>query len=344
MASPESLLQLGTAYWTSKAFLTACSLRLFTLVEAGTDVVEAVAESLSLPQRGVRYLLDGMTALGLLHKEGGRYLTTPLSSEYLVEGRAEYMGDLFIALDRLFFAPFGDLGTAVERDAPVWPLDPYGQRVALTPEQSRLFTRGMHGLSSATGMAFGREWAPRLTGRRHLLDLGGGSGAMAIGAVSHTPGLRATVMDRPLPCSVAREYIAAAGLAAMIDTLESDLFADPFPMAPDVHLYSNVLQNHAVDRCRGLLKRSFDALPPGGEIVIAEFVLDPDRTGPPFAAAFNYLALVATEGGGTRTFDEYREWLEEAGFVNVGQRHLWGPTSLVFATKRRRDSVPGLPT
>ncbi len=335
--SPEPLLELGTGYWTSKAFLTACNLKLFSLVEAGNDTLDRLAPALALPERGTRYLLDGMTGLGLLHKAEGRYRTAPVASAYLVEGKPGYMGGLFVTLDRHFFAPFADLEEALRGDRPVWPLDPRGHRVPLTPEQSELFTRGMHGLTSGTGAAFGREWAHRLSGRRHLLDLGGGSGAMSIGAVGHTPGLRATVLDRPVPCAVAREYIAAAGLTDRVDTLDSDMFGNPLPAGPDVHLYSNVLQNHGTERCLGLLQKSFDALPPGGAVVIAEFVLDAGRASPPFPAAFNFLALVVTDGGGTRTYDDYRSWLEGAGFVGIGRQHLLGPTTLVFGTKPDRE-------
>jgi hypothetical protein len=324
---------LGTAYWSSKAFLTACDLKLFGLVEGGAGRPEAVARALLLSERGVRFLMDGMAALGLLAKDGGHYRTTPLSSAYLVEGKPGYMGDLFIAMNRLFYAPFAGLEQALREGRPVWPVDADGRRVPLAAGNSELFTRGMHGLSAATGQAFGRKWSHRLAGKHHLLDLGGGSGAMSIGAVEHTPGLLATVLDRPTPCTVARETVAAAGLSQRIATLERDLFDDPYPNGPDVHLYSNVFQNYEAWACRGLLKKSFDSLPPGGELIIAEFVLAEDRTSPPFAAAFNFLALVASEAGETHTYGEYRRWLEEAGFVDVGHSPLRGPTSLVFASK-----------
>ena len=335
--SPEPLLELGTAYWSSKAFLTACNLKLFSLVNAGHDTVDRLTGVLDIPERGTRYLVDGMTALGLLRKADESYQTTPLASAYLVEGKPGYMGGLFVTLDSEFFAPFGDLGSAMRRDRPVWPVDADGQRVPLTPEQSELFTRGMHGLTSATGAAFGWWWTQRLSRRRRLLDVGGGAGAMSIGAAGHAPGLKATILDRPVPCTVAREYIAEAGLSDRIDTIESDMFRDPFPTGPDVHLYSNVFQNHGTDRCRSLVQKSFDALPPGGEVVIAEFVLDAGRASPPFPAAFNFLALVVTDGGGTRTYDDYRTWLEDAGFVGIEREHLRGPTTLVFGTKPDRE-------
>ncbi len=334
-SSEVDLLQLGLGYWSSKAFLAACDLKLFSVVEGGGNTLEEVASALSLPQRGTRFLLDGMTALGLLAKEGGRYRTTRLSSEYLVEGKPAYMGDLFVAVNRLFYAPFVEFERALRQDGPVWGVDTTeaGRRVPLGGEASEMFTRGMHGLSVGTGMAFGRTWAGRLAGKGHLLDVGGGSGVMAIGAVSSVPGLRATVLDRPEVCAVARAYISQAGLSHRIDTLEADMFTDGYPQDADVHLYSNVFHNYDADRCMALVRKSYIALPPQGDIVICDFVLEDSRTAPAFAAAFNFLALVVMEGGEAHTYGEYKAWLEGAGYVETGRAGLPGPATLVYGRK-----------
>lgn len=329
--SLDPLLQLGLGHWRAKPFLTVCELRLFTLIEAGTNTVEAVAGALSLPERGTRFLLDGMVALQLLAKESGGYQTTPLSSTFLVEGKPGYMGDFFVAVNRLYFAPFGDFELALREDRPVWSVDAQGKHVTLTGEAADLSTRAMHALNTPTGLAFGQMY--NLAGRRHLLDLGGGSGAMSIGAVSHNPGLMATVLDRSGVCAVARSYIAEAGLAQRIDTLAADLFDDVYPAGPDVHLYSNVFHDCRPQECQTLLHKSYEALPASGAVVIADFVLDESRAAPTFGAVFNFLALVTMDGGEAHTYGEYSAWLEEAGFVGVGRIDLPGPTTLVFASK-----------
>ena len=331
MSSPEQLLRLGLGYWSTKPFLTACDLKLFTAVDAGTNTVEGIARALSLPGRGTRFLLDGMTALELLDKDEGRYFTNTLSSNYLVEGKPSYMGDLFIAINRLFYAPFVDFERALRQDGPVWSVDELGRHVPISGEQSDIFTRGMHGLSVVTGMAFGQAYS--LAGSRHLLDLGGGSGAMSIGAVINNPGLKATVLDRPRVCAIARSFISQAGLSDGIDTVQADLFHDEYLLGPDVHLYSNIFHNCGEEECRSLLRKSYESLPPWGGLVIADFVLDDSRTSPAFAAAFNFLALVAMHGGEAHTYGEYKGWLEEAGYVDVGRTDLSVPTTLVFARK-----------
>jgi hypothetical protein len=52
-------------------------------------------------------------------------------------------------------------------------------------------------------------------------------------------------------------------------------------------------------------------------VVIRDFILSPDKTAPKWAALFALNMLVATEGGGTYSEEEYRHWLQQAGFQTV---------------------------
>ncbi|MFB3092546.1 MAG: methyltransferase dimerization domain-containing protein, partial [Dehalococcoidia bacterium] len=197
----ESLLRLGLGYWSSKAFLTACELKLFTLVHQGTDSVEEVARALAIPHRSARILMDAMASLDLLAKEGGSYKTTDLSSELLVEGTPAYMGDFFVAVNRMFYKPFVQFEQALREGRPVWSSDAEGRHQPVSREEAALLTRAMHGLGKLTAQDFGRSH--NLSERTHLLDIGGGSGVMSIGAVQRNPFLEATVLDRPAVCEVA---------------------------------------------------------------------------------------------------------------------------------------------
>ena len=330
--NPERLLEIGMGYWNSKAFLTACELKLFTLIHQGEDTADRVADALGVPYRSGRILMDGMASLGLLAKEGDGYSNTGLTSDLLVEGKPSYMGDFFIAVNRMFYTSSVDFERALKEGRPVWSVDDeeFGHR-PVSSEESQLFTRAMHSLNKATAQAFGL--GHDLSKRKHLLDVGGGSGVMSISAVENTPSLKATVLDRPAVCDVAQKYISDAGLTDRITTVAGDFFVDDYPDTADVHLYSNIFQNFNMDVCLALLTKSFKTLPSGGEVIIIDYVLDQGRTSPTFASIFNFLALVVMDGGETRTFQEYREWLETVGFRSVERSHLIGPSSLIRAVK-----------
>lgn len=332
VSSPEPLLRLGLGYWEARAFLAACDLKLFTLVASGADTRRQVAQALSLPPRSARILLDAMVALGLLVKKGRRYSNSSLAATYLVAADPLYMGDFFIAINRMFYAPFIEFERALKEGRPVWSTDrASAEHIPISGESRELFVKGLHGLSAATAMAFGRS--PLLAGRKHLLDVAGGSGVMAIAAVQNHARMKATVLDRPVVCDMARSYVAAAGLAHRIATLAGDIFVDTYPTAPDIHLYSNVFQNFDGAKGKFLLKKSYNALPSGGLLIIADYVLDEGGASPTFPALFNLFALVAMKGGEARTFNVYGRWLKDAGFEQVERAALLGPTSLVWARK-----------
>ena len=52
-------------------------------------------------------------------------------------------------------------------------------------------------------------------------------------------------------------------------------------------------------------------------VVLRDVVMNPSRTKPEAGAMFAINMLVATEGGGTYTFDEFKSDLVDAGFGEV---------------------------
>lgn len=69
--------------------------------------------------------------------------------------------------------------------------------------------------------------------------------------------------------------------------------------------------------CSAFLRKVRAALNPGGRAAIAEFVPNPDRVSPPYAAAFSLLMLVATPSGDAYTFLELESISKDAGFARV---------------------------
>ena len=70
------------------------------------------------------------------------------------------------------------------------------------------------------------------------------------------------------------------------------------------------------EKNKALLRRSFEALAPGGAVVISELLVNDDKTGPAPAALMSLNMLIETEGR-NYTAAEYSAWLIEAGFRDV---------------------------
>ena len=68
------------------------------------------------------------------------------------------------------------------------------------------------------------------------------------------------------------------------------------------------------------MQRIYERLPSGGALLIAEKLLDEDKSGPRWALMQNLGMLLYTEGK-ERTLYEYRALLDQVGFADVkGQR------------------------
>jgi acetylserotonin N-methyltransferase len=73
-------------------------------------------------------------------------------------------------------------------------------------------------------------------------------------------------------------------------------------------------------------------LPSGGGILLAEKLLNEDKSGPTSAHMQSLNMLVCTEGK-ERTLGEYRRLLNDAGFQNVQGRMTGSPLDAILAIK-----------
>ncbi len=92
--TPDSIMQLGFAFWGSKTLLSAVELRLFgTLADAGPLKAEELREQLGLHPRSARDFFDALVALGMLQRDDdGRYSNTPATDLFLDPAKASYIG------------------------------------------------------------------------------------------------------------------------------------------------------------------------------------------------------------------------------------------------------------
>jgi len=101
--------------------------------------------------------------------------------------------------------------------------------------------------------------------------------------------------------------------------------------AHDVVVYSHIAHQEGSVGNIAMFTRIRAALKPGGTLVIGDYVVADDRSGPPFPLIFAAEMLVKSQQGGTWRRSDYRDWLVEAGFTDIVFRSTRSPTTLVFA-------------
>ena len=317
-ADLPALMQLASGFWVSNVLASAVELGVFALLDARPGLTaDEVARGLGIAGRGTRQLLPACAALGLLVATGGRYRNTILADRHLVPGRPQYFGGFVRFLHAREYAAWGRLTEALRTDLPTaW--DPGDERAtvfAAEDESLRLFWEGAHPLSLACGEAL--AGALDLSDARALLDVGGGTGACAIGLCRHLPELRATVYELPFVAELARARVAEADMEERITVVDGDFLAADLPAGYDTLLLSSVLHNWDPASVATLLGKCHRALEPGGTVIVTELILDDAGAGPPGAARMGLDMLVWTLGGRSYTESEHRAALAAAGFVEV---------------------------
>jgi SAM-dependent methyltransferase len=313
--TPVPLMQISTGFWAFKTLAAANELDVFTRLAGGVEMTaEELTRELAIEQRPAEMLLTGCASLGLLERGDHGYRNTPLSEGFLVRGTPYYFGGVVTMFDRRLYPGWAKLTEAIRTNRPTtW--DPERERSMFEREDPALldtFWEAMHSLSSFTARTLGD--AIDLDAATRLLDVGGGSGAFAIELCRQYRSLRATVFDLPFVIDIATDNIADADLRDRIATHCGDFFVDPLPRGHDVHLYSMIMHDWNEEHDRLLLRKSFDALPSGGTVILSELLVDDNKTGPPAAALMSLNMLIETEGR-NYTACEYTAWLDDTGFI-----------------------------
>lgn len=324
MPSPLPLMQLSIGFWAFKTLAAAHELGLFAhLSRAGTTTADELAVVFGIDRRPAEMLLTGCASLGLLHVASGRYRNTPASEAYLVAGKPHYFGGWIEMADKRLYAGWAKLAAALRTNRPTtWNPDVQASLFdGEDPKMLTLFWEAMHALSTMTARALGQAFD--FSRYRRLLDIGGGSGAFDIELCRDYPGLRASVFDLPHVADIAAGKIAEAGLSDRIGTIGGSFFGE-FPAGHDVHLFSMIMHDWDEAKNRTLLRKSYDALPAGGAVVISELLVDDDKSGPAPAALMSLNMLIETEGR-NYTAAEYAAWLRDAGFMDIRTVRFEGP-------------------
>lgn len=323
--TPRAIFELATAFQRSRAFLTAYELELFTILNDDERTSGEVAAAIGSDARATDRLMNALTALGLLEKRDGRFRNAPVTAANLVKGKPGYMAG-FGHTNHLW-RTWGGLTDSVRRGGAA-QLEPLADRGG---EWLRAFIAAMHARARLTaGDVIGLL---DLDGVRRVLDVGGGSGVYAMAFVRARRGITAVVFDLPDVVPLTRGYIQSEGLAAEVETAAGDYLRDPIGTGYDLVFLSAVIHSNSPDENRLLFRKAAGALVPGGRLVVQDFLMDEDRSGPPQAALFALNMLVGTPAGDTYTESEVRAWMAEAGFENLVRLDAATGTNLVIGRR-----------
>jgi SAM-dependent methyltransferase len=311
---------LGWGDKLSEILNAAIDLGLFTKVSEGAETIPAIAEALDISPLNAERLVVACTSMDLLRREGDRFRNAPDVERFLVAGRKNYQGPWFRWWRKKDHPGWHHLADYLRRKTPTAVIgEVYAHH---TVQEARDFHEGMYAVGMGAAHLFHRT--VDLSGRKLILDLGGGSGHYCIVAAQKYPDIRGIVFDLPPVVEVTREYVAKNGQSDRVTTVAGDFTADPLPPGADVVFLNGNGTIYGPDTMRAVIAKAHDAMVPGGEMHIIFEMLDDDRTGPVNAALFGlYEALMGSKGKAHSAAD-VAGYMRAAGFVNVSVHDFLG--------------------
>lgn len=312
----EKLMAVSNGYWEACVLHAGVQLDLFTVLGADTLRADEIADKLRADSRGTTMLLNALVAMGLLGKEEDRYANTMASRTLLDRESPQYFGYLIRHHHNLMGA-WEQLSESVLKGAPLFK-DATSGGGGLEP-----FLMGM--FNSAMGIAPQLATQIDLSGRRSLLDLGGGPGTYAIHFCLENPQLKGTVYDLPGTEPFAKKIIEQFGLSNRIDFMPGDYLKKDPKGRYDVVWISHILHAAGPAECRMILEKIVSVLEPKGMLLVHDFILDNSFDGPLFPALFSLNMLVNTKQGQTYSQGQIEEMLLSTGFKEVRRLPFRGP-------------------
>ncbi|HXV68967.1 MAG TPA: methyltransferase [Nitrospira sp.] len=327
--TPAKILQLGTAFWGSKTLLSAVELGLFTELAKGPLDAAALTSRLRLHPRGARDFFDALVALGMLKRSGRRYANTPETARFLDRTKPSYAGGILEMSNARLYGFWGSLTEALRTGNPQNEAksgyDFFGTLYS-DPERLEGFLKAMTGLSLGSAQAIAKKFPWKQY--RTFADVGCAQGGVAVEIALAHKHLTGSGMDLPVVKPVFEAYARARGVAHRLQFHPGNFFNDRLPES-EVLIMGHILHDWNLEEKLLLLRKAYDALPPGGALIIYEALIDDARERNAFGLLMSLNMLIETHGGFDFTGADCRRWMSEVGFRRTRVERLAGPDGMV---------------
>lgn len=311
----SALFDVVQGFVQSQVLMAVVELDLLRRLRGGPQSAETLARATGIAPDRMTVLLQGAAALNLLRrKRSGEYI--------LARKGAALMGvpglEAMIRHHRAFYADMQDpvaLLRGPERTelAEFWPYV-FGARGDIDPAVAETYSDLM--AQSQLLVAEDTLRAVSFKGIKHLLDIGGGTGAFLKAVGDKQPNIKITLFDLPQVTPGATARFEAAGMMDRVTLTAGSFRDDALPRGVDAISLIRVLYDHADETVAALLSSVYDTLPDGGRLIISEPMgggARPDRAGDVYFAFYT----MAMQTGRTRSAAEIATLCGRAGFTNI---------------------------
>lgn len=325
----EALFSVVSGFVQSQALLALVELRVLHRLAEGPLTTERLAQLCAVPPARMAVLAQAGAALRLLKRKRDGWHLTVRGAAFLTVPGLEAMVRHHPVLYRDLSDPVAFFRGETQPDlAAFWPYV-FGAGGAADPALAARYSALM-----ADSQGLVAEDTLRLVDFRGigtLMDVGGGTGAFLAAVGRAHPGIRRRLFD--LPAVVAG---AGARLGPEVEIIPGSFRDDPLPAGADAISLVRVLYDHSDATVAALLAACFQALPPGGRLIVSEPMSGGDRPDPATDVYFTIYTL-AMQTGRTRSGAEIAGMARAAGFFVAKPTRSLRPFVTSALVARRPD-------
>jgi SAM-dependent methyltransferase len=331
--APAKILQLGTAFWSSKTLLSAIELGLFTELAKGPLDAATLTKRLQIHPRSARDFFDALVSLSMLKRTGRGYANTPETGLFLDRAKPSYVGGILEMCNARLYHFWGSLTEGLRTGKPQNEVKTGGDFFGtLYADPGRLegFLKAMTGLSIGSARVIAKKfpWKKYST----FMDVGCAQGGVAVEIALAHRHLAGLGMDLPAVQPVFEAYGWARGVSQRLHFHAGNFFNDPLPKS-DVLIMGHILHDWNLEEKLMLLRKAYDALPPGGALIVYEALIDNARKRNTLGLLMSLNMLIETHGGFDFTGADCRKWMKETGFRRTRVERLAGSDGMVVGLK-----------
>lgn len=320
LPAPFRLIQMGSAFWLSRALDVATRLDIASQLGDDTLAVGELAGRLQVSPDALARLLRLLVASGVFAEpQRGCFCNSSTSAWLRQDHPRSVRAMVLLHNSRAMSAPwYWQLEEGIRQGVPPFVLS-HGQelfeRLNADAPFDALFSAAMDSVEALAGDSFTTDMDWQRVDR--IIDVGGSRGRKSLALLRRHGHLRACVVDRPGVVAEALRYWCEHPEPAL-DRLQF-VAGDLFEMLPeaqdegDLYLLSAVLHGFGETDClKGLatLRRAIGQS--GARVVLMEMVLADDR--PDLPGALCDMQMFMAGQGRERTLDEWRTLCLRGGF------------------------------
>jgi len=261
----------------TELLLSALRVKLFSCLESW-ETPKSVATKSDLNERNLSFVLNALASIGLLEKSRESYRNTQQSNDFLNPNSPVYLGESILFREKMMSLQSieerlinGPNKNVLHNNQGIEVYDFYEAARVSIPE---MYTGRVQSLIQAVTNLYGNKTPEK------ILDLGGGSGILAIELAITFPNCKGVVFEHPNVAQLPRKLVSERNLSEHVSVIEGDFNADDIGKGYDLIIASGVL-DFAKDHLDSVMSKLYEALTSNGYLYVVTNNVSEDYQYPP---------------------------------------------------------------